>query len=43
MNQVYPDQVEREPLYFELEGGDAWSSERAEAEEQKARALNWRH
>jgi imidazolonepropionase-like amidohydrolase/WD40 repeat protein len=43
MNQIAPDQVEREPLYFELEGGDAWSSERAEAAEQKARALNWKH
>jgi hypothetical protein len=43
MNQVAPDEVVREALFFELEGGDAWSSERAEAEELKARALNWRH
>lgn len=43
MNQVAPDQVSRKPLFFELEGGDAWSNARSEAVEQKAQALHWRH
>jgi cytosine/adenosine deaminase-related metal-dependent hydrolase len=43
MNQVAPQQVARQPLYFELEGGDAWSVEAMEAYEQKAEALRWKH
>ena len=42
-DQVAPDEVAREALFFELEGGDAWSSGRSEAEEMKAKALHWRH
>jgi hypothetical protein len=30
-------------LFFELEGGDAWSDASSEAAEQKAQALHWRH
>lgn len=43
MNQIAPDQVSRQPLFFELDGGDAWSAERNNAAEQKAQALHWRH
>ncbi len=43
MNQIAPDQVARKPLFFELEGGDAWSEARSKASEQKARSLHWRH
>jgi Tol biopolymer transport system component/imidazolonepropionase-like amidohydrolase len=43
MNQVAPDSVPRKPLFFELEGGDAWSDPAREAHEQKAKALNWQH
>jgi imidazolonepropionase-like amidohydrolase/Tol biopolymer transport system component len=43
MNQVAPDAVPRKPLFFELEGGDAWSDTVREAHGQKARALNWQH
>ena len=43
MNQIAPEKVSRGPLYFELEGGDAWSNDAREAQEQKASALNWRH
>jgi len=43
MNQIAPDQVSRKPLFFELEGGDAWSNARSQAAEQKAQALHWRH
>lgn len=43
MNQIAPDSVERAPLFFETEGGDAWDNSRNEAAEQKARSLHWRH
>jgi imidazolonepropionase-like amidohydrolase/Tol biopolymer transport system component len=43
MNQVAPDTVARQPLFFELEGGDAWSDEAREAQDEKARALHWQH
>ena len=43
MNQVAPDAVSRNPLFFELEGGDAWSDAARETHAEKARALNWKH
>jgi len=43
MNQVAPEAVPRQPLFFQLEGGDAWSDTAREAFGKKARALNWRH
>jgi len=43
MKQVAPDEVTRQPLYFELEGGDAWSDTARENWEKKAQTLNWRH
>jgi hypothetical protein len=43
MNQVAPDKTARKPLFFELEGGDAWSSSARQSQEQKAKALNWKH
>lgn len=43
MNQVAPDAVTRKPLFFELEGGDAWADSARQAHGQKARALNWQH
>lgn len=43
MNQIAPEQLSRGPLFFELDGGDAWSDERNNAAEQKAQALHWRH
>ena len=43
MNQIAPDKVARQPLYFELEGGDAWSTTARQSFEQKARALHWHH
>lgn len=43
MNQIAPQTVSRQPLYFELEGGDAWSQESRQMQEQKARSLNWLH
>jgi len=43
MDQVAPDKVARQPLFFELEGGDAWSDAARESWGQKARALHWRH
>ncbi len=43
MNQVAPNAVSRQPLFFELEGGDAWSEESRQTHGQKARALNWEH
>lgn len=43
MNQLAPDEIRREPLYFEREGGDAWSEAAAEAYQHKARALHWQH
>lgn len=43
MNQVLPAEVMRQPLFFELEGGDAWGDNARETHESKARALNWKH
>jgi Tol biopolymer transport system component/imidazolonepropionase-like amidohydrolase len=43
MNQIAPDETARKPLFFELEGGDAWSNSARQSHEQKARALHWRH
>ena len=43
MNQIAPDQVSRQPLFFEIEGGDAWSEAGSEAAEKKAQILHWRH
>ncbi|MFO7763349.1 MAG: amidohydrolase family protein [Wenzhouxiangellaceae bacterium] len=43
MNQVAPEAREREPFFFELEGGDAWVSETHERFERQAEALGWRH
>lgn len=43
MNQIAPDQVARKPLFFEMEGGDAWSDSRMKASDNKAEALHWRH
>jgi len=43
MNQIAPNEVARQPLFFELEGGDAWSAGAQESFEQKAEALHWRH
>ena len=43
MNQVAPQKILRKPLFFELEGGDAWSAEARRAQSQKASALNWQH
>ncbi len=43
MNQVAPNAIPRQPLFFELEGGDAWSEESRQMHGQKARALNWQH
>lgn len=43
MNQVAPDSIPRQTLFFEREGGDAWSDEARQSQGQKARALNWKH
>lgn len=43
MNQIAPNEVVRQPLFFELEGGDAWSSSAQESLELKAKALHWQH
>ena len=43
MNQVTPDAVPRQPLFFEIEGGDAWSDTAREAQALKARVLHWQH
>jgi len=43
MNQIAPNEVARQPLFFELEGGDAWSNSAQKAFEQKAKALHWQH
>ena len=43
MNQIAPNQVARQPLFFELEGGDAWSDGARQSLDQKARVLNWKH
>ncbi len=38
MNQVAPDTVARQPLFFELEGGDAWSDEARRASGAKSQS-----
>lgn len=43
MNQVAPEEISRQPLFFELEGGDAWGDDARRMHESKARALNWKH
>lgn len=43
MDQVAPEAHEREPFFFELEGGDAWVNETHERFERQAQALGWRH
>jgi len=43
MNQVAPETVARQPLFFELEGGDAWNEGAGESYQRKAEALHWRH
>ena len=43
MNQIAPNEVARQPLFFELEGGDAWSNSAQQSFEQKAKALHWQH
>jgi Tol biopolymer transport system component/imidazolonepropionase-like amidohydrolase len=43
MSQLAPDTVARQPLFFELEGGDAWSDSARHTHNRKARALNWQH
>ncbi len=43
MNQIAPNEETRQALFFELEGGDAWSSSARRSFEQKARALHWQH
>jgi len=43
MNQIAPNEVTRQPLFFELEGGDAWSTGAQQTLEQKAKALHWQH
>ena len=43
MNQQWPEQVERGPLFFEREGGDAWQPATMEQVERKARQHGWRH
>lgn len=41
MNQIAPDQVEREPFYFEMEGGDAWNAETMQYYHQLGHTLGW--
>jgi imidazolonepropionase-like amidohydrolase/Tol biopolymer transport system component len=43
MNQLAPDAVSRQPLFFEQEGGDAWSVSAQENYLRKAEALHWTH
>ena len=43
MNQIAPDAISLQPLFFELEGGDAWSDSSRQSLDQKARALHWKH
>lgn len=43
MNQLAPDQVEREPFFFEQPGGDAWVPATFERFERIAERLGWRH
>ena len=43
MNQIAPEQKEREPFFFELKGGDAWMPETHARFDRQAHALGWRH
>lgn len=43
MNQIAPDEVARQALFFELEGGDSWTVSAQQSLEQKAKALHWQH
>ncbi len=43
MNQVLPESVEREPFFFEREGGDAWMPETMERIESLGREHGWHH
>jgi dipeptidyl aminopeptidase/acylaminoacyl peptidase len=43
MDQVAPDAAPRRPLFFEREGGDAWSASAAETYQRKANTLHWKH
>jgi len=43
MNQIAPEQVEREPFFFEQPGGDAWIPATQQRFERQAQALGWRH
>jgi imidazolonepropionase-like amidohydrolase/Tol biopolymer transport system component len=43
MNQLAPEQVDRKSLFFEIEGGDAWSSDARQSHQNKAEALHWQH
>jgi len=41
MNQIAPEQVEREPFFFEVEGGDAWNAETMQYFHQLGHTLGW--
>jgi imidazolonepropionase-like amidohydrolase/Tol biopolymer transport system component len=43
MNQIAPSEVNRQPLFFEKEGGDSWSDSARKTLELKAKALHWQH
>ena len=43
MNQVAPEQDEREPFFFERAGGDAWVPATHARFDRQAHALGWRH
>ncbi|MDT8449251.1 MAG: amidohydrolase family protein [Wenzhouxiangellaceae bacterium] len=43
MNQVAPDEIERGPFFFELEGGDAWIPATHQRFEEQSQRLGWRH
>jgi hypothetical protein len=41
MNQIAPEQVERETFFFEVEGGDAWNAETMQYFHQLGHTLGW--
>jgi len=43
MNQIAPEKIEREPFYFELEGGDAWVPATHQRYERMAHEHGWHH
>jgi imidazolonepropionase-like amidohydrolase/Tol biopolymer transport system component len=43
MNQIAPNEMTRPPLFFKIEGGDAWSTKAQKSYQQKAEALHWQH